>query len=139
MTDEQIILIQQSWDELKPEARQIGRSMYDKLFIALPHVRQMFKEDVNEQACKLAAVVTFVVSKLHRFSDIFPDLRSIGEKHKGYHIPEAWYDVVGNCLVDSIKEGTGSGWNQQKEDAWLALYAELKKRVQEGQQSQISS
>jgi hemoglobin-like flavoprotein len=134
MTEDQIILIRRSWGMLQPDAPQAGHLLYEKLFATLPQVRHFFKDDVDEQACKLAALITFVVSKLHRFPDIFPDLLAIGEKHKHYHIPEAWYDAVGNCLVQTIKESTGSSWNTLTEEAWTVLYNELKSKVLEGAQ-----
>jgi nitric oxide dioxygenase len=133
MTEEQILTIRQSWEKVKPGAKDIGRSLYDKLFVALPHVRHMFDEDINQQACKLAAVVSFVVTKLHRLEDIFPDLRSIGSKHAQYHIPLAWYDVVGQCLIDAIKEESGTSWNGDIEETWLRLYNILKEQMLLGQ------
>jgi hemoglobin-like flavoprotein len=134
MTEEQIVIIRQSWEKVKPGARQIGRSLYDKLFVALPHVRHMFDEDINQQACKLAAVVSFVVAKLHRLEDIFPDLKSIGSKHEKYNIPLAWYDVVGQCLIDAIKEESRDSWNDHIGDTWLTLYNILKEQMLLGQQ-----
>lgn len=134
MTEEQKIIIRQSWEKVKPGAKQIGRSLYDKLFVGLPHVRHMFDEDINQQACKLAAVVSFVVTKLHRLEDIFPDLRNIGAKHAHYHIPLAWYDVVGQCLIDTIKEESDASWDGTTEEAWVRLYSILKEQVLLGQQ-----
>jgi nitric oxide dioxygenase len=134
MTEEQILTIRQSWEMVKPGAKQVGRSLYDKLFVALPHVRHMFDEDINQQACKLAAVISFVVTKLHRLEDIFPDLRSIGSKHAHYHIPLAWYDVVGQCLVDAIKDESGREWNAGVEETWFGLYNILKEQMLLGQQ-----
>jgi nitric oxide dioxygenase len=134
MTDEQILIIRQSWEKVKPGAKQIGQALYDKLFVKLPHVRHMFNEDVNQQACKLAAVISFVVTKLHRLEDILPDLKSIGLKHTNYHIPLAWYDVVGECFINAIKEESGTSWNSHIEDSWVRLYNVLKEQVLLGQQ-----
>ncbi len=134
ITEEQILLIRESWEKVKPGAKQIGWNLYDKLFVKLPGVRHMFDADINQQACKLAAVVSFVVTKLHRLEDIFPDLRNIGLKHANYHIPLDWYDVVGQCLIDTVKEASGKSWNGQMEVAWFRLYNVLKEQVLLGQQ-----
>lgn len=134
MTEEQIQTIRDSWERVRPAARQIGRSLYDKLFEKLPHVRHMFNDDINQQACKLAAVMSFVVGKLHRLEDIFPDLRHIGAKHADYHIPLAWYDVVGRCFIDAIKDESGNSWTTEMEDTWLRLYTILKEQMLLGQQ-----
>jgi hemoglobin-like flavoprotein len=133
MTQEQITIIRQNWDVLKPDAKQVGYLLYEKLFTDAPFLRPMFDEDITNQACKLAAVISFVVSKLHRLEDIFPDLQDIGAKHNQYNIPEHWYDVIGQCLITTLKDESGSMWNKEQEMAWLSLYSVLKEQMLLGQ------
>lgn len=134
MTEEQIHLVRESWEQLKPTSRQIGRSLYDRLFVALPVAKHLFDEDIHQQACKLAAVISFVITKLHRIEDIYPDLRNVGGMHSKYDIPFDWYNIVGNCLVASIKDGMGTQWTEKLEEAWNSLYDILREKVWEGQQ-----
>ena len=94
----------------------------------------MFNDDIDQQSCKLAALVTFVVTKLHRLEDIFPDLRNIGFRHKPYHIPVAWYDIVGQCLINAIKDESIASWNNKVEETWLRLYNILKEQILLGQE-----
>jgi hemoglobin-like flavoprotein len=133
MTQEQIFIIRQSWDVLKPDAKQVGLLLYEKLFTDAPFLRPMFDGEIYNQACKLAAVISFVISKLHRLEDIFPDLRDIGAKHSQYNIPEHWYDIIGQCLIAALKDESGSMWSKEQETAWLSLYAVLKEQMLTGQ------
>ncbi len=134
MTEQQIHLVRESWEQLKPGSRQIGRSLYDRLFVSFPIAKHLFDEDIHQQACKLAAVISFVVTKLHRIEDIYPDLRNIGSMHSKYEIPYDWYAIVGNSLVESIKDAMGMQWNEKLEEAWNSLYDILREKVWEGQQ-----
>jgi hemoglobin-like flavoprotein len=133
MMQEQIAILKASWATVKPENKRIGFLLYEKLFSTAPFLRVMFDGDITTQACKLVAVISFVISKLHRIEDIFPDLQDIGAKHKQYRIPDNWYDVVGNCLVEALKEESGNTWNDDIEGEWRELYRLLKAQMQEGQ------
>lgn len=133
MTELQIQLIQQQWEWLKPDAKIIGRSLYNKLFVAAPFIRHLFNDDITEQSCKMAAVITFVVSKLHRLNDILPDIRDIGAKHSRYVIPSVQYDLIGNCLMETLRESTGDKWTIELQGAWITLYEILKTNMIEAE------
>lgn len=133
MTEEQIVILRKSWTEVKPENKRIGFLLYEKLFEAAPFLRAMFDGNISTQACKLVAVISFVISKLHRIEDIFPDLQDIGNKHSEYQIPDKWYNVVGNCLIEALKEESGNTWNKDKEKQWRELYNILKEQMQSGE------
>lgn len=133
LTHRQVLILYQSWDQLRPHSRQLTQALYERLFVQLPQVRHWFAEDMHEQSCKLAAVLNFVIGKLHRLEDIFPDLRDIGRKHSSHKIPIEWYDAVGDCLVTEIKLALSAEWNPEYQEAWLKLFTILKERVWEGQ------
>lgn len=118
-------LIQQHWLQVKENSKTVGRSLYDKLFYKAPFFRHLFNEDINEQSCKLAAVINFVVSKLHRLDDILTDIRDIGRKHQQYRLSENDYKIVGDCLIAAIKEYNVELWNEPLENAWKDLYQVL--------------
>jgi hemoglobin-like flavoprotein len=126
MTQQQVQLIQQQWELLKPDSKIIGRALYEKLFAKAPFIRHLFNEDITEQSCKMAAVLNFIVAKLHRLDDILSDIHDIGVKHRHYKIPPVDYDVVGACLMEAIKEHAASGWNEELHEAWQNLYNTLK-------------
>jgi hemoglobin-like flavoprotein len=133
MTQEQIRLVQQSWELVKPIAKDAAHLFYDKLFTAAPNIRHLFKEDISEQAGKLAMMLNFVVSKLHRIDDIAEDVKKLGASHNRYGARPEHYDVVGSCLIATLKQGLGIHWNAELEKAWVAAFTILKNAMIEAQ------
>jgi nitric oxide dioxygenase len=135
MTTQQIQLIQQSWEWVKPVAQQAGINFYEKLFIAAPHIRHLFKEDITEQAKKLTATLGFVVAKIDRLQDIMTDIERLGERHHSYGARPEHYDVVGQCLIETLEEGLGDKWTEELQDAWRSAFNTLKAAMISAQQA----
>ena len=138
MTEQQIKLVQDSWQMVKPVAKEATVIFYDKLFNAAPGIRHLFKKDISEQASKLAMVLGFVVGKLHRIEDIIDDVKKLGASHNQYGAKPEHYEVVGNCLIATLKEGLGRNWNNELETAWVTAYTLLKNAMIEAQHEATS-
>lgn len=126
MTQEQIKLVQQSWSTVVPVAKQAGLTFYAKLFEAAPGVRHLFKTDVSEQANKLVTILGYVVSKLHKMDELLPEVQRLGVRHNNYGAEPMHYEVVGQCLIATLKEGLGPAWTAEVQDAWVTAYNTLK-------------
>lgn len=137
MTQEQIRLVQQSWELVKPIAKDAAIIFYDKLFIAAPGVRYLFKEDNSVQAAKLAMMLNFVVGKLHRIDDIIDEVQNLGARHNKYGAKPEHYEVVGSCLIATLKEGLGENWNDELQEAWVSAYTLLKNAMIAAQQAAL--
>jgi hemoglobin-like flavoprotein len=135
MTQEQVRLVQQSWELVKPIAKDAAHLFYDKLFTTAPNIRHLFKEDISEQSGKLAMMLNFVVGKLHRIDDIAGDVQKLGASHNKYGARPEHYDIVGSCLIATLKQGLGIHWNQELEKAWVAAFTILKNVMIEAQQA----
>lgn len=126
MTQEQIQLVQQSWKKVMPVARQAGLTFYAKLFEAAPGVRHLFKDDITEQANKLVTILGYVVTKLNDLDTLLPEVRRLGVRHNDYGTEPAHYEVVGQCLIATLKDGLGPGWTAEVQNAWITAYNTLK-------------
>lgn len=126
MTQQQINLVQQSWAKVLPIAKEAGLLFYDKLFKAAPGVRHLFKPDISEQANKLVTILGYVVAKLNKMEELLPEVRKLGARHNHYGAEPAHYEVVGQCLVATLKEGLGEAWTAEVQDAWVTAYNTLK-------------
>lgn len=126
MTQQQIQLVQQSWSKVLPMARQAGLLFYSKLFEAAPGVRHLFKPDISEQANKLVTILGYVVSKLNRMDELLPEVKKLGVRHNSYGTEPAHYEIVGQCLIGTLKEGLGPAWTAEVQDAWITAYNTLK-------------
>lgn len=126
MTKEQIRLVQQSWATVAPFAKQAGHIFYTKLFEAAPEVRHLFKPDISPQATKLVTILGYVVSKLNHMEELLPAVQQLGARHNNYGTEPMHYEVVGQCLIATLKEGLGAAWTAEVQDAWITAYNTLK-------------
>ncbi len=126
MTEKQIALIRHSWHLIKPASKEAGIAFYEKLFAAAPGIRHLFKKDVTEQAEKLMTMLSFVVSKLDGLEGIMPEITALGARHAGYGAKPEQYDVVGNCLIETLKDGLAEKWNPELQQAWVAAFTIIK-------------
>jgi len=137
MTNDQIQLVQKSWEKLKPVTQQAGELFYQKLFERAPGVRHMFREDISEQAGKLGYMLTYVVSRLDKLDTILEDVRKLAIRHNQYGAQPAHYVVVGECLLATLKEGLGNDWNPAVESAWTTAYGILSEAMINAQQGSV--
>ncbi|HSK14349.1 MAG TPA: globin family protein [Phnomibacter sp.] len=126
MTHHQTDLIKRSWAMVRPMAAEAGQLFYQKLFAAAPAIRHLFKPDISPQANKLMQVLGYVVSKLDRMDELVPEVQKLGARHNEYGAQPAHYELVGQCLIATLKEGLGEHWNPEVQDAWVTAYNTLK-------------
>lgn len=125
MTTQQIQLVQQSWEKIKPAMQKTGESFYHKLFKAAPQIRHLFKEDVTEQAGRLGYMLTYVVSRLDKLDTAMEDVQKLAIRHNKYGAEPAHYTIVGECLLKTLEEELGDDWNKQVKKAWSVAYGIL--------------
>lgn len=86
----------------------------------------MFKDDITGQANKLVQILGYVVSKLNNMEELLPQVQQLGARHNSYGTEPFHYEVVGQCLIATLKEGLGSAWTAEVQDAWITAYNTLK-------------
>lgn len=126
MTQEQISLVQQSWKNVLPTAKEAGLLFYQKLFAAAPQVRPLFQNDIGPQANKLVTVLGYVVTKLNRMDELLPEVQQLGRRHNAYGTLPVHYEVVGQCLMETLRECLAEGWTPEVQNAWITAYNTLK-------------
>ncbi|MFZ5999411.1 MAG: globin family protein [Bacteroidota bacterium] len=125
MTPNQIKLVKESWGYVITHSSEAGELFYQHLFEAAPGVRPLFKTDTKEQARKLMAMVTLVVSKLDKLDTIMEDIKGLARRHDTYGAKKEHYAVVGKSLLWTLSKGLGARWTKETEEAWIAAYTVL--------------
>lgn len=125
MTPKQIALVQHSWKQVLPVADAAAGMFYGRLFALDPSVRALFKGDMKEQGQKVMTMITFAVNSLARLESIVPGVRALGRRHAGYGVEDRHYAVVESALLWTLKEGLGSEFTPEVEDAWRTAYGVL--------------
>jgi nitric oxide dioxygenase len=137
MTSHQIKMVQHSWEKIKPAMQATGELFYHKLFERAPQIRHLFKEDVSEQAGRLTYMLTYIVGRLDKLDTILEDVQRLAIRHNKYGAEPEHYAIVGECLLATLEEGLGAGWNNQLKEAWASAYAILSDAMIRAQQQSL--
>ncbi|XYH99115.1 globin family protein [Sorangium sp. So ce1128] len=117
-----IELVQWSWAKVMPISDAAAALFYERLFTLDPSVRPLFKNDISEQKKKLMQTLAVAVDGLNNLGKLVPVLQSLGVRHQGYMVAEHHYDVVGEALLWTLREGLGDAFSSDVETAWKEVY-----------------
>src|SRR4051812_4909421 len=102
MTNQQIKLIEDSWDFVILNTEEAGLIFYNKLFELDPGFRSLFKEDIKVQADKLVSMISFIVSKINSLEDVIKDVKQLGKRHSRYNVKDEYYNTVAIALLSTL-------------------------------------
>ena len=123
MKPEQIKLVKRSWKILMAiDPKIIGDAFYSKLFTDNPGIRKLFPSDMNKQYVKLVDMLSSIIMNLDQPESVSADIVAMSKRHTGYGVKPAHYALVGTALLWTLKQGLGTDWNQDIEDAWNNCY-----------------
>jgi hemoglobin-like flavoprotein len=126
MKPEQIKLVKRTWKILMGvDPKIIGDAFYSKLFADQPTIRKLFPTDMNQQYIKLVDMLSSIIMNLDHPESISSDIVAMSKRHTGYGVKPSHYTMVGSALLWTLKQGLGSEWNQEIEDAWTICYNSL--------------
>lgn len=126
MTPEQVKLVQESWESVKPISEQAAELFYGRLFELDPSLKPLFKGDMKEQGRKLMSTITLAVSSLNNLESILPAVQNLGRKHsQEYGVPDSSYATVGEALLWTLGQGLGDAFTADVEKAWELTYTTL--------------
>ncbi|WP_437958794.1 globin family protein [Sorangium sp. So ce119] len=117
-----IELVQRSWAKVMPISDAASALFYERLFELDPSTRPLFKNDMNEQKRKLMQTLSVAVDGLNNLQKLVPVLQALGVRHHGYMVEDRHYDVVGEALLWTLREGLGDGFTRDVETAWKEVY-----------------
>jgi nitric oxide dioxygenase len=125
MTEDDIRIVQKSFELLKERSDQFGAVFYERLFTTYPPVRTLFARDIAPQSKKLVQMLAMVVASLDKLDAIMPAVAELARRHRTYGVTEAHYPIVGATLLWTLAQGLGESYTKQVEEAWTAAFAIL--------------
>ena len=125
MTPEQITLVQDSWDKVKPISEQAAELFYGRLFELDPSLKPLFKGDMKEQGKKLMATLNLAVTSLTKLDAILPAVEELGRRHVKYGVPDESYQTVAEALLWTLAQGLGEAFTEPVKEAWTQTYVTL--------------
>jgi hemoglobin-like flavoprotein len=131
MNEQQVSIVQSTWEQVVPISDVAAGLFYGRLFEAAPEVRPMFSGDMEEQGRKLMSMITVVVRSLDRLDRVVPAIQALGRRHADYGVRPAHYDLVGATLLWTLGQGLGDAFTEEAHEAWAAAYGVLAATMQE--------
>lgn len=126
LTYDQKVLVQESWEKVKPISDTAASLFYGKLFELDPSLKPMFaNSDMKEQGRKLMLMIGTAVKGLDTLGELVPAVQSLGKRHVGYGVEPGHYDTVGAALLDTLDKGLGEDFTTEAEEAWTITYTTL--------------
>jgi nitric oxide dioxygenase len=128
MTDEQKQLITATVPILNENGVLLTTHFYKRMFTHNPELKNMFNmgnQQSGKQQTALAMAVLAYAENIANPMVLLPVVDRIGHKHTSLDIRPEHYMIVGNHLLESIKEVLGDAATPAIIDAWGAAYQQL--------------
>ncbi|WP_372870085.1 globin family protein [Shewanella sp.] len=121
LTEQQIRLIQRSFDLVRPISDAAAALFYQNLFEIDPSLRQLFKSDLHNQGRKLMAMLDAAVKGLNQPDKLVPVLEQLARRHIQYGVKTSHFSPVGNALLYTLAEGLEDEFTPETKAAWIAV------------------
>ncbi|ABS21496.1 MULTISPECIES: NO-inducible flavohemoprotein [Bacillus cereus group] len=108
---------------LQEKGVDITTRFYQIMFAEHPELLNIFNhtnQKIGRQQQALASAVCAAAMYIDHLEAIIPVVKQIGHKHRSLGIKAEHYPIVGNCLLQAIKEVAGAP--QEVLDAWGEAY-----------------
>ena len=122
MTPQQKYLVRRTFARLETMGTLPALVFYRRLFDSAPHLRPLFRSDIEAQASRLLDMLALLISHLEREALLADELRQLGERHAGYGVRIEHYEPVGAALLAMLAEVLGDDFTGAVREAWTALY-----------------
>ena len=130
MTKQQASLIKTSFEFVKDNPSKVGKSFYKILFEKCPETRRLFGDDIANQEKKLMDMISIAVANIDELATVASSIRELGQRHVAYGVNPEDYQIVGEVLLQTLKNELGVNINSETEQAWAELYNIISKTMQ---------
>lgn len=113
--------LKRNWAEVAAHGDQVPLFFYSTLFLAHPHLRDMFPLGMANQRDKLLAALGQVVSHVDDLDAVVPVLQQLGRDHRRFGVVRDHYPAVGEALLATL-EHFSSEWTPELARDWAAAY-----------------
>ena len=118
-----IKLLENSFEQVAPQAIAFSASFYETLFKHHPQLKPMFAEVSQEaQEKKLVFSLAAIVENLRNPEVLQPALKSLGARHFQVGTLKKHYPMVGQALIETFATYLGDDWTPETEKVWLDAY-----------------
>src|SRR6188508_1743378 len=118
MTQASLRRVTANYEALAGQIATLTRSFYDRLFLAMPHVRPLFRLDIDSQSQHLAAALALIVRNLRDMDLLEEPLMELGAGHARVGVRPEHYPVLCRTMIEALRDGSGESWSSELEADW---------------------
>lgn len=131
MTQDDIVLVQQSWRKALDARDSVAETFYLKLFELDPTLKELFESDSHDHGRKLVHLITAVVRGLDRVEFLLPAVREFGRRQSALGMKDEHYGAVATALLWSLELALREEFTPQVKSAWIVTYGVLSQTMRE--------
>lgn len=135
ITEQQTQAVKNTWGKIAARSNALGDTLYPKLFAKRPELEELFSHAKATASQKLFMFVMLIVTKLDKLDNLREELQNLAKRHIRYQVKPEYFQVFGECFIESIAEILGKDASQEVLDAWTNLYATISRAMIEDMQS----
>ena len=110
--------VQASLELLLKEGDRFAKTFYQNLFDKTPRLRELFKNNMQQQERMLTHMVGGIVYSLSRPHFLSQGLKKLGRDHERYGVQPEHYPLVKSAFLETIQEELGEDCNPEILEAW---------------------
>jgi hemoglobin-like flavoprotein len=132
MTPEQVTLVIESVDVLRPRMPEVAADFYRRLFELAPQLRELFHKDLATQTVKFARELDEIVAVIPAFEKFEGRTAALGRRHAGYGVRASHYELVRQALLAALDNALGDAFTDATREAWLTAFGLVAEAMQLG-------
>jgi hemoglobin-like flavoprotein len=132
VTPEQIRLVINSIEELRPRADEVARRFYEELFALAPDAEPLFSTDMGLQRAKLFKELDEIAHAIPTLDAFVERAQQLGSEHVDFGVQRRHYTAFGQVLLSVLRESLGDEFTPEMEEAWRLAYGLVADSMQRG-------
>ena len=114
-------LLMGSLERLSGRESRLVERFYELFFARHPEICELFGEHgISEREEMIRETLASVLAHLEGEPWLADNLEAMGKSHGEYGVEGPMYDWFVDCMLDTLEEVHGDGWNSEYREAWRA-------------------
>jgi len=130
-TTEEMKLVRESFDRVRPIANFLASQFYNRLFDLVPETRSLFKRNAAaDQYRMLMTGLATLIREADRPDKFSSFAQGLAIRHVSFGVTPDHYEAAAQALIETLQQGLGSDFTGDVRRAWSsfcgALFTEMR-------------